>query len=158
MPSFMDKLGSAATAAKWKADQQMRIMRTQNSIHDLENQVKAQTTALGNTALALFAQGSLTEDALREICSAIGRLNEQIAQQTDTLHHIQSEQAPSEGQPQGAVTVPAAPPAPAPMPAPVVEPAPEVVAQPVVLVCPQCGQVLVGRFCPEHGVAGVPRS
>ena len=158
MPSFMDKIGSAAVAAKWKADQQMRVMRMQNSIHDLENQVKAQTTALGNAALALHAQGQLAEEALVEICAAIVKLNEKIAQSNETLRQIQAEQSPAEG---GLAQVFATPapsevPVPEPVPAPAVEPEPA--PQPVVLVCPECGQVLEGRFCPEHGVAGVPRA
>jgi hypothetical protein len=150
--SFMNKLGSAAAMAKWKADQQMRIVRTQNNIHDLENQVKTQKNSLAEAVLGLYAQGNLNEESLKTVCAAIGQLNGQIASVTESLHQIQAEQAPSENQ------------APAPMaaPAPIminVAPAPApAAAAPVaaVLVCPQCGQVLKGKFCPEHGVEGVP--
>lgn len=159
--SFMDKLGSAAAAAKWKADQQMRVMRAQSSIRDLENQVKTQKEALGDAALELFAQGSLADQSLQQLCVAIGQLKGQLAQANDTLHQIQAEQPPSEGQHAPAPVqaapayVPPAAPAytpPAPAPAPMAA-AP---AQAAVLVCPECGTVLKGRFCPEHGVEGVP--
>ena len=164
---FMDKLGSAANVAKWKADQQMRVMRAQNSIHDVEKQVNAQKATLADAALELYAQGALAEERLQEICAAIGQLNAQIATLTENLHQIQAEQPPSDGQPAAAapapapaqfVTVPVPTPAQAAAPtaplSPVSAPAP---AAPVELVCPQCGQVLKGKFCPEHGVPGVPR-
>jgi hypothetical protein len=156
--SFMNKLGSAASMAKWKADQQMRIVRTQNNIHDLENQVKAQKNSLAEAVLGLYAQGNLSEESLKTVCAAIGQLNSQIASVTESLHQIQAEQAPSENQPAPAAAAPApvAAPSAAPSAAPVminVAPAP---AAAVVMVCPQCGQVLKGKFCPEHGVEGVP--
>ncbi len=163
---FMDKLGSAANVAKWKADQQMRVMRVQNSIHDVEKQVNAQKAALADSALALYAQGALAEDQLKAICGAIGQFQAQLAGLNENLRQIQSEQPPSEGQPAAAAPAPApaayVPPAPMPAPAaapavpltPVSQPAP---AAPVELVCPECGQVLKGKFCPEHGVAGIPR-
>lgn len=159
--SFMDKLGSAAAAAKWKADQQMRIMRVQNNIRDLENQVKTQKEALGEAALQLYAQGSLTDESLRQICVAIGQLKDQLVQVNANLHQIQAEQPPSENQPAPApapAPVQAAPPS-VPPAAPVyVPPAPAAVApaQAPVLVCPECGTVLKGRFCPEHGAEGIP--
>jgi hypothetical protein len=167
---FMDKLGSAANAAKWKADQQMRVMRVQNSIHDLEKQVNTHKAALADTALELYTQDALTEERLGTICAAIRQLETQLGGLNDTLHQIQSEQPPSEGQ---AAPAPAVAPAPiAAVPAPVVfvptpvaasplspvaAPAPLPDPQPAVLVCPECGQVLKGKFCPEHGVAGVPQ-
>jgi hypothetical protein len=143
--SFMNKLGSAASMAKWKADQQMRIVRTQNNIHDLENQVKAQKNSLAEAVLGLYAQGNLSEESLKTVCAAIGQLNGQIASVTESLHQIQAEQAPSENQ--AALVA-----APMPMAANVAPAA----APSAVLVCPQCGQVLKGKFCPEHGVEGVP--
>lgn len=159
--SFMDKLGSAAATAKWKADQQMRIMRAQNSIRDVENQVKTQKAALAETALQLYAQGALTEAPLVEACAAITQLTLQIGQLTETLRQIQAEQPPGENQP-APVPAPAAPaptyasPAPAAAPVPTPAPAAAVPAQPARLVCPVCGMELAGRFCPEHGREGVP--
>jgi hypothetical protein len=161
--SFMDKLGSAAALAKWKADQQMRIMRTQNNLRDLENQVKAQKETLGEAALQLYLQGGLSEPSLQQICVTIGQLQEQAAQVNAALHQIQAEQPPNEGQPAPAPAPVAAVPVPTyPAPTPYAQPAstvppavPAAVPSPV-LVCPQCGAVLKGRFCPEHGLEGVP--
>ena len=94
MPSFMDKVGSAAATAKWKADQQMRILKVQNSIKDLESKVKAKTADLGAAALELYKQGNLPVESLQEICANIGQLNDQIAQSTENLHQIQAEKQP----------------------------------------------------------------
>ncbi len=160
---FMDKLGSAANTAKWKADQQMRLMRVQNSIHDLEKQVNAQKASLADAVLEIYAQGTLADERLKGICSAISQLDTQIAGLNENLHQIQAEQPPSEGQPAAVAPAPApyTPPAPAPVqPAADAVPLAPVAAAPaaqVELVCPECGQVLKGKFCPEHGVAGVPR-
>lgn len=160
--SFLDKLGSAAAVAKWKADQQMRVMRAQNSIRDAEKQVASQKSALADAALDLYNQGSLAEDSLAGICAAILQQNEQIQLLNENLAKIQAEQPPSDTPaaaapaPQPAAPVPA-PAAPAVQPAPPVQfftPAPA--PQPAALVCPECGQVLRGRFCPEHGVEGIP--
>ncbi len=156
---FMDKLGSAANTAKWKADQQMRIMKVQNSIRDVEKQVGAQKAALADCAFDLYNQGQLADERLGAICVQIIQLNAQIAGLNENLHQIQSEQPPSDNQ--AAVT----PPAPAYVPAPAAPaytpPAPvqpvQAAPQQAVLVCPECGQVLKGKFCPEHGVAGVPQ-
>ncbi len=176
MPSFMDKIGSAAALAKWKADQQMRVMRVQNSIHDLEKQVNAQNASLANTALALYAQGALSDEPLRHICATIADLTEQVRQSTENLHQIQAEQPPSDQPAQAQPPAPAAPavppapaastptpfftppPAPAPTPVPTPAPMPAPAEQAIVLVCPQCGQVLKGKFCPDHGVPGVPQA
>jgi hypothetical protein len=156
--SFVDKLGSAAAAAKWKADQQMRVMHVQNNIHELENQVKAQKTALADAAFGLYQQGQLADVSLQSICATIVQNNTQIGALTDNLRQIQAEQAPSENQPVPApapvVTPPPAPAETSPFPTMVSAPAP---AAPV-LVCPECGQVLKGKFCPEHGREGVPQA
>ncbi|HVN53557.1 MAG TPA: hypothetical protein VMT46_04440 [Anaerolineaceae bacterium] len=165
MPSFMDKLGSAAALAKWKADQQVRVMRVQNQIHDLEKQVNAQNASLASTVMGLYSQGTLVDSSLREICAGIERLNEQVRQLNENLRQIQAEQPPSDqpAQPQA----PASSPAPAPSAAPPVSfptpmattwPPSATAPQATVLVCPQCGQVLQGKFCPEHGLPGVPKT
>ena len=94
---FMDKLGSAANTAKWKADQQMRIMKVQNSIRDVEKQVNAQKAALADSAMDLYTQGALADERLGAICVQIAQLNAQIAGLNENLHQVQSEQPPSEG-------------------------------------------------------------
>jgi hypothetical protein len=158
--SFLDKLGPAAAAAKWKADQQMRVMRVQSSIHELENQVKTQKASLADSVMDLYQQGQLADASLQNLCAAIAQNNTQIGALTDNLHQIQAEQAPTEAQPaQAAATAPVTP-APAPIPNVVNAPAASAIPAPeapVVLVCPECGQVLKGKFCPEHGREGIPQ-
>ncbi len=158
--SFMDKLGSAAALAKWKAEQQVRIVRAQNAVHDLENQVKTQKASLADSVLDLYAQGVLTDPGLQQACAAITQLNVQVAQANEAVRQIQAEQPPSDNPAPAPAPSPTPAPAYAPPPAPVqtfTSPAPTPVADtPAQLVCPECGQVLKGRFCPEHGREGVP--
>ena len=140
---FQDRIAHAAAVTKWKADQQMRLLKSQNQVRELENQIKSQKAALADAALTLYAQEQLAEDELKQICAAIAALHEQIKEQQNSQEVIKSERAP-ELQAYSANYPPAQP---AQLPT---EPTSG-------LVCPQCNRSLVGRFCPEHGVEGVPK-
>jgi len=138
---FQDKLAHAAAVAKWKADQQMRILKSQSRVGEIEGQIRNQKATLADKTLALYAQGQLAENDLKQICDAIASLHEQIKEQ-----HSLQEAARSEGPPEQQVYSATYPP---------VQP---VQLQPQSmsgLVCPQCNRSLVGSFCPEHGVEGV---
>lgn len=138
---LQDKIAHAAAVAKWKADQQMRLLRSQSRIGELEGQIRTQKAALADKTLALYAQGQLTEDDLKQICAAIAATNDQIKEQHGLQEAIRNEHPPEQQ-----VYSSAYPPA---------QPA-EVPAMPLSgFICPQCGRQLVGRFCPEHGVEGV---
>ena len=80
-----ESLSRAAAVAKWKADQQMRLLRSQNRVRELEGQIASLRTRLADTALALYAQERLVEGELKEIGDAIARVHEQIRQQQASL-------------------------------------------------------------------------
>lgn len=140
---FRDRISHAAAVTKWKADQQMRLLRSQGQVRELENQIKAQKAALADTALTLHAQGQLGEDALKEICAAIATLHGQIEEQQNLQEAIKSERQPC----LQAYSADYPPAQPAQMPT----------ESTSGLVCPQCNRPLVGHFCPEHGVEGIPK-
>lgn len=138
---LQDKIAHAAAVAKWKADQQMRLLRSQGRIGELEGQIRNQKAALADKTLALYAQELLTEDELKQICAAIAGLNDQIKEQHGLQETIRNERPPE--QQVYSANYP---------------PAQSVEIQAAALsglICPQCGRALVGRFCPEHGVEGV---
>lgn len=138
---FQDKLAHAAAVAKWKADQQMRLLKSQSRVGEIEGQIRNQKAALADKALNLYGQGQLTEDDLKQICDTIASLHEQIKEQ-HSLQEATRNERPPEQQVYTSTYPPAHP----------------VELQPVSmsgLVCPQCGRALVGSFCPEHGVEGV---
>jgi hypothetical protein len=130
---FQDKLAHAAAVAKWKADQQMRLLKSQNRVGEIEGQIRNQKAALADKALSLYAQEQLAENDLKQICDTIASFHEQIKEQHSLQEIIRNERPPE--QQAYTSTYP-----PAPMSG---------------RVCPKCGRTLVGRFCPEHGVEGI---
>lgn len=138
---FQDKLVHAAAVAKWKADQQMRLIKSQGRVGEIEGQIRNQKAALADKALNLYAQAQLLEDDLKIICDNIASLHEQIKDQQSLQETIRSERPP-ERQAYSANYPPAQP----------IDLQPESMSG---LICPQCGRALVGRFCPEHGVEGI---
>ena len=73
---FQDKLAHAAAVAKWKADQQMRLLKSQNRVGEIEGQIRNQKASLADKALNLYAQGQLLEDDLKQVCDTIALLHE----------------------------------------------------------------------------------
>jgi hypothetical protein len=138
---FQDRIAHAAAVAKWKADQQMRLFKSQNRVSEIEGQIRMEKAVLADKALALHAEEQLAEEALQQLCANIAALHAQIKEQQSLQEVIRGERPP-EPQVYSASYPPAQPP----------EPQPESLSG---LVCPQCGRQLVGRFCPEHGVEGV---
>lgn len=138
---FQDKLAHATAVAKWKADQQMRLLKSQSRVGEIEGQIRNQKAVLADKALHLYAQGQLMEDDLKQVCEMIASLHEQIKEQHSLQEAARNERAP-EQQVYTSTYPPRQP----------------IELQPVSmsgLVCPQCGQALVGSFCPEHGVEGI---
>jgi len=140
---IQDRIAHAAAVTKWKADQQMRLMRSQNRIGEFENQIRTIKATLADKALVLYAQEQLVEEDLKQICASISELHRQIKEQQSLQDAIRSERPP-ELSGYSAVVPPAQPAAMAQV---------ETLSG---LVCPQCNRPLVGRFCPDHGVEGVP--
>ena len=138
---FQDRIAHAAAVAKWKADQQMRLFKSQNRIGEIETQIRAEKAVLADKTLALYTQEQLVEEDLRKICAGITSLHELIREQQSLQEAIRSERPPEQGAYSSTY-----PPTPAQT---------EILSG---LVCPQCNRPLVGRFCPDHGVEGVSPS
>jgi hypothetical protein len=139
---LQDRVAHAAAVAKWKADQQMRLLKSQNQVREIEGQIRSQKAILADKALSLYDLQKLTEEELISICSAIAQLHAQIKDQQSLQEMIKREQAPelsaySSSYPPSANVV-------------------SLMGTLSGLVCPTCGQALVGRFCPVHGVEGIP--
>ncbi|MFZ1598498.1 MAG: hypothetical protein WAW26_21840, partial [Anaerolineae bacterium] len=63
--TIQESLSRATAVARWKADQQMRLLKNQNQVRDLEGQMKTQKARLADTAWTLYAQQLLSEDELK---------------------------------------------------------------------------------------------
>ena len=92
--TIQERLSRATAVAKWKADQQMRLLKNQNQVRDLEGQLKTQKARLADTAWALYAEQRLSEDEMKELCAVIVQLQEQIHQQQASQEAIKNEQLP----------------------------------------------------------------
>lgn len=129
--ALKEQIEHAAAVTKWKADQQMRILRIQGQISDMENTIKGRVYALGESTLRLSEQGELRQPSLLELTHDIANLKEQLTGLQQTLTAVKTESSPQRPQPQQSFSG---------------------------LVCPECGVMLKGNFCPVHGIAGVPAS
>jgi|SRR3990170_1173052 len=134
--SFKDKFSHATAVTKWKADQQMRLLKSQNQVGALEGQVRTKKAELADTVLKLYTQERISDEELLRICRDVDQIHEQIIEQKKLQELIRQEQPPQ------FVSYSSFSPT---------EPSSG-------LVCPECGRSLVGRFCPEHGVDGVQPS
>lgn len=127
--ALKDQIEHAAAVTKWKADQQVRILKIQGQINDMESTIKGRIYALGESTLRLSEQGELQQPSLLELTYQIASIKEQLLGLQQSLTAVKSESGPQRPQAQQAFSG---------------------------LVCPECGVMLRGNFCPEHGVAGVP--
>jgi predicted RNA-binding Zn-ribbon protein involved in translation (DUF1610 family) len=129
---FIDKVGNAANVAKWKADQQVRIIKKQGEIRDVESRLYTQKSQIAETVFWLYKNNQIENDQVKQLCEIAVQLQSQIEQMKNEIEMIKQEIPPVTAQ----------------------------VAEPAVsfsgLVCPVCGEKLVGNFCPVHGVEGVP--
>lgn len=138
---LQDRFAHAAAVAKWKADQQVRLLKSQNLIREIESQIRSQKALLADEALRLYGLNKITEEELIKTCAAIAQLHDQIKEQQNLQEMIKREQAP-----ELSVYSSSYP------------PSANVASMETLsgLVCPTCGRSLVGRFCPVHGVEGIP--
>jgi len=132
MMPLLDKFSHAATVTKWKADQQMRLLKIQNQINEIEQSIRGEKSKLAETAIHLFAQENLLNDELLEICTRINQFRDQITEKQRYQEAIRQERPPEYA-----------------------EYTPTVSETKTGLVCPECGRELVGKFCPDHGLEGV---
>ncbi len=126
--ALKEQLEHAAAVTKWKADQQVRILKIQGQINDMESTIKGRVYALGESTLGLSEQGKLQQPELLELTREIAGLKDQLLGLQQTLTAVKTESGPQRPQEQQVYSG---------------------------LVCPVCGMMLRGKFCPVHGVAGV---
>lgn len=127
--ALKEQIEHAAAVTKWKADQQVRILKIQGQINDMESTIKGRVYALGEFTLRLSEQGDLQQPNLLEATGDIAGLKAQLQGLQQTLTAVKTETGPQRPQPQQNYSG---------------------------LICPECGMMLNGNFCPVHGVGGVP--
>mgnify|MGYP001108476778 CR=1 FL=1 len=152
-----------AAKVAFEADKMVRVRKQEQAIADVQKQVQAVYTTLGESVLSLFRAGMVDHPQIAAANQQVASLTLQVSQLQDELERIKAEEfeaAPmgadasvvaSSGQP-----VPPAAPVPPVAPAPAASISPEAQSAPVApasRVCPNCGAAVppTGAFCPECG-------
>lgn len=156
--SLQDRISHATAVTKWKADQQIRLLKSQNQVREIEVQVRQQRSNLADATLNLYAEQRLEAESLQEICAGIDALKAQIQEQINLQEKIKQEQPP---QLVTSTTSPSFATDPESTSEDVAGGDPDLPTGPVTtatsgLMCPQCKRPLAVRFCPDHGLEGVP--
>lgn len=132
--SIKDRLSYTVSVAKWKTDQQIRLVRSQNTMRDIENRIGALKTELAEIAIKLLSQEQLLHEKLNPTYEKIVNSEEKIKEQQDIQDKIRNEYPPKR-------------------PASLDELDKNSNG---VLSCPECKELIVGKYCPKHGVEGIP--
>lgn len=133
---LQDQISHAAAVAKWKVDQQSRILKAQNKIRETENQISARKWALAEKTYQLFCASGINEEELTEQCQQIQMLYKNIDEMQLILESIRSESLPAQVHPS---THPAQ------------------TDTGAHIVCPKCHTPVPVRFCPNCGSEGIIR-
>jgi hypothetical protein len=157
MPGFFDKLKSGADKAAFEADRLLRVNQAQSALKALQRELETEVAELGQQAVALYENGTLTQPELLALCPKIDAKRQAIAAQEAEVERIRQEKPPEAGAPTPEQPPEAAAPA-QKGPSQVVPTAPEQPPQaagptPQGRTCPNCGTSLPDdvRFCPECG-------
>jgi rubrerythrin len=139
MSSIQEKIAHTATVAKWKFDQQVRLNTSQTKEKQIQGQIGLLKVNLAEEVLNLFELETLSEESLKEFCVKINNLKKELQDQQRDTESIKAEHPPmveliSETQ----------------------KPLDASNSKSSGLVCPDCGQMIPVRFCPNCGKAGIP--
>ncbi|GAC1459485.1 MAG: hypothetical protein NVS4B1_16480 [Ktedonobacteraceae bacterium] len=134
-------MNSAVSRTGWEAQKQLRVRSKQSELDKLWDQRQQLLNELGNVAMNLYQQGSLTDAQLSRLCASIQELDHDARNRETQLQEIKNEAYPAD---QFAPT-PTANYAPPPTSPPVTPAAPS--PQPAAAgaaaqmqPCPHCGQ------------------
>ena len=136
-------MNSAVSRTGWEAQKQLRVRSKQSELDKLWDQRQQLLNELGNVAMNLYQQGSLTDAQLSRLCASIQELDHDARNREAQLQEIKSEAYPADSFAPTPTANYAPPPtsqpfpqaAPPPQPAPA---APSAAAQ--MQPCPHCGQ------------------
>ena len=130
-------MNSAVSRTGWEAQKQLRIRNKQSELDKLWEQRQQLLSELGNVAMNLYQQGSLTDAQLSRLCASIQELDHDARNRETQLQEVKNEAYPAEQFVPGPTANYAPPSASQPQAAPP-PPAPSTAAQ--MQPCPHCGQ------------------
>lgn len=131
-------MSSAVSRTSWEAQKQLRVRSKQSELDKLWEQRQQLLNELGNIAMNLYQQGSLTDAQLSRLCANIQELDHDARTRETQLQEIKSEGYPAEQFAPSATTNYAPPSTSQPVTQAAPPPAPSAAAQ--MQPCPHCGQ------------------
>ncbi len=135
-------MNSAVSRTGWEAQKQLRVRNKQSELDKLWEQRQQLLNDLGNVAMNLYQQGSLTDAQLSRLCASIQELDHDARNREAQLQEVKNEAYPAEQFAPTPTANYAPPPASQPQPsqpqAAAQQPAPSAAAQ--MQPCPHCGQ------------------
>lgn len=135
-------MNSAVSRTGWEAQKQLRVRSKQSELDKLWDQRQQLLSELGNVAMNLYQQGSLTDAQLSRLCASIQELDHDARNRETQLQEIKNESYPADSFAPTPTTNYAPPPTAQPFtqatppPQPAAAPNPAAQMQP----CPHCGQ------------------
>ncbi len=134
-------MNTAVSRTSWEAQKQLRVRSKQSELDKLWDQRQQLLNELGNVAMTLYQQGSLTDAQLSRLCASIQELDHDARNHETQLQEIKGEAYPADQFAPTPVVNYAPPPASQPVTQaapPPQQPAPSAAAQ--MQPCPHCGQ------------------
>src|SRR5438876_5407536 len=89
--SAKNLVSSAVSRTSWEAQKQMRVRGKQSEIDKLLDQRHQLLDELGQIAMTLYQQGSLTDPQLSRICASIMELDNDVRHGETQLQDIKKE-------------------------------------------------------------------
>jgi len=138
--SAKNMVSKAVSRTSWEAQKQMRVRGKQGEIDKLVDQRHRLLDELGQVAMNLYQQGTLSDAQLGRICASIMELDHDVKNREEQLQELKKEPFPADQSTPGPVTD-YSPPAYAPSASPRKSggPAPASQGQ---TVCPTCGSTV----------------
>jgi hypothetical protein len=94
--SAKNLVNSAMSRTGWEAQKQMRVRGKQSEIDKLLEQRQRLMEELGQVAMTLYQQGSLTDTQLSRLCASIFELDHDLRTREGQMQDIKNESYPTE--------------------------------------------------------------
>ncbi|HLQ30378.1 MAG TPA: zinc ribbon domain-containing protein [Ktedonobacteraceae bacterium] len=146
--SAKNMVSKAVSRTSWEAQKQMRVRGKQGEIDKLVDQRHRLLDELGQVAMNLYQQGTLSDPQLGRICAGIMELDHDVKNREEQLQELKKEPFPADQSAPGPVTdysppayTPSSPSSPPPSASPRQSGGPAPAAQGQT-VCPTCGSTV----------------
>ena len=127
---IQEKVSHALALTKWKVDNEMRQNEVRKNIRTTKQITSQKKVQLANLAYALYKQGEIENEKVKEKCAEIEELEALANQQEKDIAVIQGENSP----------------------APVIRESNFMLDDSTDTICPSCNAVVPARFCPNCGM------